>query len=99
MATIAAHFEAKCAQNQALDVLQNKNLRLRRRPEINEPTPHPSLRAQRSNPGAASRGPWIASSQELLAMTEEASPSSRFGSYWASPYYPGPASDVNPRMK
>jgi hypothetical protein len=22
-----------------------------------------------SNPGAASRGPWIASSQELLAMT------------------------------
>jgi len=28
MATIGAHFEAKCAQNQALDVLQNKNLRL-----------------------------------------------------------------------
>src|SRR6202046_485391 len=28
-----------------------------------------SLRAQRSNPGAASRGPWIASSQGLLAMT------------------------------
>ena len=58
---------------------------LRRHPEINEPTPQPSLRAQRSNPGAASRGPWIASSQELLAMTGEASPSSRFGNYWASP--------------
>jgi hypothetical protein len=28
MATIGAHFEAKCTQNQALDVLQNKNLRL-----------------------------------------------------------------------
>src|ERR1700678_3405148 len=51
----------------------------RRRPEINKPTPHPSLRAQRSNPGVASRGPWIASSQELLAMTGEAYPSSRFG--------------------
>src|ERR1700689_3904186 len=25
--------------------------------------------AKRSNPGAASRGPWVASSQELLAMT------------------------------
>src|SRR5277367_3397389 len=57
----------------------------RRRPEINEPTPQSSLRAQRSNPGAASRGPWIASSQELLAMTGETSPSSRFGNYWASP--------------
>src|SRR5271168_627033 len=29
----------------------------------------PSLRAQRSNPGATARGPWIASSQGLLAMT------------------------------
>src|ERR1700722_13863242 len=27
------------------------------------------LRAKRSNPGAASRGPWIASSQGFLAMT------------------------------
>ena len=61
---------------------------LRRRLEINEPTPQPSLRAQRSNPGAASRGPWIASSQDLLAMTGEASPSSRFGNYWASPKLP-----------
>src|ERR1700679_3195891 len=42
---------------------------LRRGAEINEPAPTPSLRAQRSNPGAASRGPWVASSQELLAMT------------------------------
>jgi hypothetical protein len=48
----------------------------------------PSLRAQRSNPGAASRGPWIASSQELLAMTGEASPFSRFGNYRASPKSP-----------
>ena len=31
--------------------------------------PPPSLRAQRSNPGATARGPWIASSQGLLAMT------------------------------
>jgi len=30
----------------------------------------PSLRAQRSNPGATLRGPWIASSQGLLAMTD-----------------------------
>jgi hypothetical protein len=58
---------------------------VRRRSEISEPTSSPSLRAKRSNPGAAHRRPWIASSQELLAMTGEASPSSRFGSYWASP--------------
>ena len=37
-------------------------------PVIAASTP-PSLRAQRSNPGATSRGPWIASSQGLLAMT------------------------------
>src|SRR6202453_608358 len=42
---------------------------VRRDIEINEPTPNLSLRAQRSNPGAASRGLWVASSQELLAMT------------------------------
>src|ERR1700689_2839119 len=30
---------------------------------------YPSLRAQRSNPGATSRGPWVASSQGLLATT------------------------------
>src|SRR6201995_5642276 len=29
-----------------------------------------SLRAQRSNPEATARGPWIASSQGLLAMTD-----------------------------
>ena len=40
----------------------------RRRPIIVLSTP-PSLRAQRSNPGATARGPWIASSQGLLAMT------------------------------
>jgi hypothetical protein len=37
-------------------------------PIIGASTP-PSLRAQRNNPGAAARGPWIASSQALLAMT------------------------------
>ena len=37
-------------------------------PIIAASTP-PSLRAQRSNPGATARGPWIASSQGLLAMT------------------------------
>jgi len=41
---------------------------LRRCPIIVGSTP-PSLRAQRSNPGATARGPWIASSQGLLAMT------------------------------
>ena len=41
---------------------------LRRCPIIAASTP-PSLRAQRSNPGATARGPWIASSQGLLAMT------------------------------
>jgi hypothetical protein len=35
-------------------------------------------------PGRITR-PWIASSQELLAMTGDASPSGRFGNYWASP--------------
>src|ERR1700677_3254796 len=57
-------------------------LRFRPRPEISEPIPYPSLRAKRSNPGAAVRpsgllaprmpGPWIASSQGLLAMTDGA---------------------------
>ena len=42
--------------------------RVRRRPIIAASAP-PSLRAQRSNPGATARGPWIASSQGLLAMT------------------------------
>src|SRR5580658_3368840 len=37
-------------------------------PIIAASTP-PSLRAQRSNPGATVRGLWIASSQGLLAMT------------------------------
>src|ERR1700677_2607358 len=41
-------------------------------PETTAPTRHPSLRARRSNPGATSRGPWVASSQELLAMTRGA---------------------------
>jgi hypothetical protein len=41
---------------------------LMRCPIIVASTP-PSLRAQRSNPGATARGPWIASSQGLLAMT------------------------------
>jgi hypothetical protein len=41
---------------------------LRRYAMIVASTP-PSLRAQRSNPGATARGPWIASSQGLLAMT------------------------------
>src|SRR5271156_4031078 len=41
---------------------------LRRCPIIVASTP-PSLRAQRSNPGATARGPWIALSQGLLAMT------------------------------
>ena len=40
---------------------------------MSEPTPNPSLLAQRSNPGATSRCPWVASSQELLAMTGGAS--------------------------
>jgi len=44
---------------------------LRRCPII-ATSPPPSLRAQRSNPAATSRGPWIASSQELLAMTVQA---------------------------
>jgi hypothetical protein len=46
---------------------------LGRGPEISEPTPNSSLRAKRSNPGATSRCPWVASSQELLAMTGGAS--------------------------
>ena len=41
----------------------------RRCPIIAASTPS-SLRAQRSNPGATARGPWIASSQGLLAMTD-----------------------------
>jgi hypothetical protein len=57
----------------------------RRRPEISEPVRYPSLRAKRSNPGATSRGPWVASSQELLAMTGGRLSSNRFSCYWASP--------------
>src|SRR5271170_7286431 len=59
-------------------------LEIRRHAETSEPIPCPSLRAKRSNPGAAVRppgllaprmlweccGPWIASSQGLLAMTD-----------------------------
>jgi hypothetical protein len=41
---------------------------LRRHPRLAAST-LPSLRAQRSNPGATARGPWIASSQGLLAIT------------------------------
>src|ERR1700688_2204447 len=43
--------------------------KVRRCPIIAASTPS-SLRAQRSNPGATARGPWIASSQGLLAMTD-----------------------------
>src|ERR1700678_1877134 len=35
--------------------------------------------------GATSRGPWVASSQELLAMTGGRLSSNRFANYWASP--------------
>src|ERR1700683_3571808 len=44
-------------------------MKVRRCPIIAASTPS-SLRAQRSNPGATARGPWIASSQGLLAMTD-----------------------------
>jgi hypothetical protein len=57
------------------------------------------LRAQRSNPGAASRGPWIASSQELLAMTGEASPSSRFDNYRATTKKAAPETTVKNIVK
>ena len=60
------HRGAPCLPN--IDGNPRGRLPLRRCPIIVASTP-PSLRAQRSNPGATARGPWIASSQGLLAMT------------------------------
>ena len=66
--SLERQFGVKGARDEVQSAGQSVSKRNARPSRDSQQNP-PSLRAQRSNPGATARGPWIASSQGLLAMT------------------------------